>query len=461
MTDRCRRIAIIGAGFSGTTLAIQLLRRVTTPTEILLIDRSGVFGLGLAYSTTNRDHLLNVHAGRMSLFPDEPDHFLSWLKLTNHPAANDADLAHAFLPRADYGKYLQDSLAAAVKAAPLNVRIELITGEVATLDSGEHHTAIGLSDGRTLIADQAVLCLGNPIPYLPARYDDTASLAGRVVDDPWTTDALQRIRPDDQVALIGSGLTMIDIVIDLAGRGHRGTLHAVSRHGLLPNAHAASHAYTIDAFDIPGTIRGQLRWMRAHVAKAAGAGIDWRAVIDAVRPHIQLFWRALSKPERKRFLRHCRAYWDVHRHRTAPAVAARIDALRTSGQLTVTAGRIAKIECTADKIALSIAPRGEASERTLDVDWILNCTGPTSHYAKGPDRLVRDLLDSGTIRLDGLGLGFDIAPDGKAITKEGPPSSRLYALGPPTRGVLWEITAVPDIRIQCAALAENLATDFG
>src|ERR1700743_17322 len=97
-----KKIAIIGGGVSGSLTAFQLLRQ-QTPAQVILIDQRPDFGLGLAYSTPSLRHLLNVPAGKISALPDQPGHFLNWLRKNHDPAATEK----TFAPRAVCGQYIQ------------------------------------------------------------------------------------------------------------------------------------------------------------------------------------------------------------------------------------------------------------------------------------------------------------------------------------------------------------------
>ena len=460
MADRCRRIAIIGAGFSGTSFAIELLRRLKEPTEIFLIERRGVFGPGLAYSTPHPQHLLNVCAAKMSVRDDEPQDFVSWLaRRSGASGQRFEELKAAFVPRMLYGRYLQSSLRAAIAAAPSALELALIPAEVTALREHGDMLELLLRDRPELLVDRVVLAVGNPAPApLRCRHEGMAD-SPRVIDDPWAPDALAAIEPNDRVALVGSGLTAVDTVLTLAARGHRGAIHSISRHGLLPRSHAASqnHVQHWNPTLPPRTARDQLQWMRAEIARAMKFNVDWRCALDAVRPQAQALWCALSLAERRRFLRHLRVYWDIHRHRMAPNIGAEIAALCTSGRLVVTAGRIIAARTCSGSLELTIMPRGAKLATTHEVDRVINCTGPDFRYGVLQEPLVRDLLAQGHAQLDELGLGLETTLDHRLVGRGGRLVSRLHVIGPLTRGALGEITSVPELRHQCAALATALS----
>ena len=102
MTDTCD-IAIVGAGLTGSTLAIQLARRLPAGARVLLLGAPGETARGLAYATKSPEHLLNVRAGRMSLIRDDPDHFVRWLvKDAGNAIVGDPNQHYA--PRMSYGR---------------------------------------------------------------------------------------------------------------------------------------------------------------------------------------------------------------------------------------------------------------------------------------------------------------------------------------------------------------------
>jgi uncharacterized NAD(P)/FAD-binding protein YdhS len=313
----------------------------------------------------------------------------------------------------------------------------------------QHGWAVELAVGRQLPVDQAVLAIGN---FPPQR-----SQPG-YFGDPWDERALAHLDPDASLLLIGTGLTMIDTVISLLDRGHRGTIHAVSRRGLLPQRHGpVAQPWRFAEPPQSASLRRLLREVRAAVGEAASKNIDWRAVIDGLRPHTQRLWRDMPVAERRRFLRHLRPWWDVHRHRAAPKIDSRIQDARQRGQLRVAAGRIGRIEHCIETVQVTLTARhGETS--VLNVNRVIDCSGLQSDLAKIHRPLIRQLLDAGHIRADALRLGIDIADGGAAINDAGKRHADLFAIGPITKGASWEITAVPDIRLACEVLAGDLLT---
>ncbi|HMA50358.1 MAG TPA: FAD/NAD(P)-binding protein [Magnetospirillaceae bacterium] len=442
---------IVGAGFSGSLLAVHLLRRLPQGSRVHLIERRGEFGSGLAFSTPNSSHLLNVRAERMSAFEKEPAHFLDWLSSLS---GEDGLTGAAFVPRGLYGRYIQSLLADQLGAENGNRNLYLFPDEAVDLELSGDGAVIQMSGGRPVKVDAVVLAVGNFPPQVPSGAE---ALAGSpaYVPNPWDYEVTRAISHDASLLVIGTGLTMVDFVLNMLDRGHRGPIHAMSRRGLLPHRHAPSPPPVpwVREDDLP--LSKQILKMRSAVETQ-----DWRAVFDGVRPYTQAWWSGLPIEERKRFLRHLRPWWDIHRHRMAPEVARRIDEAIGRGALSVLAGRFQEIEAVGHGLAIRYRPRGKETEDHLAVDHVVNCSGPSSDYGAIEQKLVRALFDRGEIRPDPLSLGLDVDASLKLIGQDGKVQDRLYGLGPVTKGRFWECTAVPEIRRQAEELAERLVADW-
>lgn len=451
------RIAIIGAGFSGSLLAVQLLRRFAPRALVYLIEKNAAFGRGLAYSTGNPNHVLNVRASRMSAFVDQPDHFADWLRrsaIARTQLGIAADQPDIFVPRQLYGRYIQELLGDGIWQTGKGKNLFLVSDEAVALHQRGEGLSVELQSGRRHDVDAAVLAMGN----FPNE-----NAADHYFGNPWSPGALAGLDSDAAVLLIGTGLTMVDTVISLLDQGHRGPIHAVSRRGLLPRRHGAAppHAGYADADMTDRSIVDLLRLARHDSRAADPTGEMWRSVVDGLRPHTQSIWLGWSDTERRRFLRHLRPWWEAHRHRMAPQNADVIDAARCSGQLVVRAGRVHDMLPDKSGVTVGLRMRGSGKPETLRVARVVDCSGPQYDLTRIDNPLVRQLLAAGIARPDPFGLGLDVTPDSAVINRWGAASRRLYALGPVTRGTFWEITSVPDIRQQCWDLAGALAAEAG
>jgi uncharacterized NAD(P)/FAD-binding protein YdhS len=424
---------------------------------VRLINRSGTLARGVAYGTRTESHVLNVPAGRMSAFPEDEADFLRFAR-TRIPDA----LGGSFLPRRLYGEYLEDILQRAVTAAIAGVRLEPIVGEAVALELPEAGGALlTLSDGRRIRTDRVVLALGNYAAANPSVEDPSFYASERYIRDPWRPGALSVVGAREPALLIGTGLTMLDVALDLATPDRRAPIHAVSRRGLLPQSHRSPGAPPDHSHRPPGmaqcppTALDYLRVVRRHVRALAREGVDWREVIGALRPITPALWRALPLAERKRFLRHLRPYWEVHRHRAAPELAGALGALIASGRLEIRAARLLRFEDTESGVVVTLRGRGGEVAR-LSVAWVINCTGPASDLRTLDDPLIASLRAGGLIHPDPLGLGLETSPEHALLTADGRRSEVLYHVGPLLRATHWEATAVPELREHAREVVNHL-----
>jgi uncharacterized NAD(P)/FAD-binding protein YdhS len=441
---RSHRIAVIGGGFSGTLFALKLAAARPDWT-ITLVESRGRAGRGLAYGACEPQHLLNVPVARMEvgLRPS----FSDWL-LTRPEFLREAldesrgVLADAFVPRQSFGDYMEQHLTVALSAG----NIRRIHGEAAGITRAPRR--IVFADSGVLPVDSVVLATGN----LPSRLPFEAHASDRIIADPWQRGALDRIGPDASLLLLGTGLSMVDMLLTLRSRGHKGPLHAISRHGLLPRSHRSGGSWA--AFLHPDmTPRQAFRAMRLNVARAEYRAIPWQRVFDAARPVIASLWHGWSIRQRAQFLRHLRTIWDVHRHRMAERVSATVNELLWNGDLTVTAGCVLAVDENRDGLNAVIRPRGERP-LAVEVDAVLNCTGPATDLLRVPHPLLNHLFRAGHVRPDPLGLGLD-TQDCAVIEADGEQSDWLFVLGPLTRPAWWEVTAVPEINAQIDRLVHR------
>jgi uncharacterized NAD(P)/FAD-binding protein YdhS len=390
--DSEESVVIIGGGFSGAVLAAQLLRKSAGSLTVVLVERSPCLGRGVAYGTRCPGHLLNVPAKDMSAYPDDPEHFLRWARSHHHPEVKGSD----FLPRCRYGDYVHLVLHHETGRFP--GCFEHIEDEAVALEHREGGVQVHMRNGAIHTAGKAVLALGNFPPAEPALPQGVLA-SFRYVRDPWAPGALNHVAPGDDVLLIGSGLTSVDVVMALRGSGHKGNIHTLSRHGLLPTGHRVGPPWPSFLTGLSSVTLPELMGkVRMEVIVAHMRGYDWRSVIDAVRPAIQQIWRSLSVREQRRFLRHLRPYWEVHRHRIAPEIAARLEAEIALGHATVHAGRITACEEDAGGLDVRWRDRRTGQRRAMRVQHLVNCTGPETDCRKIESLLLAKLMRDGLAR---------------------------------------------------------------
>jgi uncharacterized NAD(P)/FAD-binding protein YdhS len=500
-------VVIVGGGFSGAVTAVNLVRLTDAPLSVTVVNSGHPLGRGVAYGTRRPEHLLNVVARNMSALADQPDHFVDWL-LTRSDFADVplAELRESFIPRRIYGDYLQSLLLwySHALADGKKVRIQRVEAEALDVVPSGGQVLVELSHGPVLEADKVVLATGNPAP---------TDLPGLACDhpcyfrDPWSGWEQRLTDPTQSVVLLGTGLTMVDAFLTLDALRWRGKIIAVSRNGLLPLSHFKGPDYP----DFPPgdptrmSLDELLALFRAHGDRLRAAGLEPAILVDKLRPWTQRIWQHFSLADKQRFLSELRTPWNVTRHRCPQAASAKVTAALNEGRLEVVKGRITglsaegSLRSSATPDALSacrtpprpegfedsalkaaapddsgikallrhsgegglhlVVDEGTGAPRTIRAAAVVNCTGPAEGYPGG-SILYANLLRRGLVSADEVGLGIRALPDFAAVDKLGHRSKWLMVLGPPLKGVLWETTAVPELRAQAFRVAEVIVADM-
>ena len=450
-----RRVAIIGGGAAAATLLSELLeRKLPQPLHLDWYTGGGPLARGVAYGTPSDRHLLNVRAASMSMFAGKPSGFLDFLK-RDDPAVAGTD----FMPRRRYGDYLEAEVARALAQGKANGHdVNVIPFAVqAMVPERDGVTVIQGEESRQF--DAAVLALGS-LPAQPLGGVSAEALdSGRYVGAPGALMAsADTMSAPRKVVLIGLGLTAVDVLLELSARWPQADFTAISRHGLLPEAHlnaaavpAGDSGELIESMRDSPDVRHWLRLLREALAHER----DWRAVIDSLRPHTPGLWRELDTEQRGRFLRHARWAWERVRHRMPPQVARSVAALEDEGRLHRLRGRMKSVALAGDTLQLQLACAPAGIPHALEADLIIQTTGMNNDIRRTGHPLVSQLLTNGHIATDPLGLGMRAAPDGR-LAHGKDYWSNLFAIGSMLRGTLWESTAMPEIRQQARHLADQL-----
>jgi len=439
-------VVVVGGGVAGTMTALKL---AGTPGigRIIVIDREGRFGRGVAYSTPKPWHRINVPSSKMGGIDDSsPDGFTNWLSARGH--AIGPEYTKAFVPRGLYGDYLCSLLEPQLASGAVATRHD----EAVAIEKIGQFYRVKLSNEETLEARFVVLCLGN---YPPAGFS-TIEPSRRLVPTVWAPNALVGIGKTESVLVIGTGATAVDAVLDLVHQGTSCQITMLSRRGMLPcdDVPPTSDIEPIDTEHV-STIRELFVALRKDVVAKAAQGIHWQAVVDGLRHKAAPFWQKLPDPERARFLRHARTIWINHRHRLAPDVTVLLAQLQEQQRLRLVAGRLVRAVATENGYRVSSKLRGsDVVER--EFNWILNCVGSDERYGRIADRLVQSLLRSGHARPGPLDLGLDVSPNFVLLDSQGLEQHGFYLIGPATRGCFWEVTSVPAIRGQATAVAAHV-----
>lgn len=445
-------VAIIGGGCSGVILSIQLARQ-SQGASIVVVDRASRPGRGVAYNTRCCDHLLNVRVKGMSALAGQPDHFVDWIE----ELGNASVTPDSFVARGLYGDYLEHTLHSTLQSNP-DCQLTYLTGDAISMSRQEHGFAVLLEDGSVIQSTVVVLATGNARPWDPLH---GKKIAKRLYADyAWDGAALRDIPADAEVLLIGTGLTAVDQVLSLKAQGFRGTVTMVSRRGKLPAVHCSSAAWAAEwAGSLPATVSSAAREVRHQIEAASQSNVDWRCVIDSLRPWTSVIWNQWPLQERRRFLRHVRPFWEASRHRLPPATDQVIQEGITSGTLRVLAGRVIEVIQQNEAIDVTIGLRGSREKVSLSAARIINCTGSgTSDRVQEP--FIERLLETGLASYDPLQIGIGTDDHGQLIGASGKSSADLFALGPLRKATLWETTAVPEIREQALQLAKRITNQL-
>lgn len=454
-------VLIIGGGLSGSLLAMQLLR-LPGRRRVLVVEPRSELGRGEAYSATERVHTLNGNAARMSVDPDNADDLTQWL--THYlaeggwpeAAAQQVPVAELFPPRGLFGVYARQRLREAEQASAES-SLQHVQGEVVALRTEAGLVTVTLADGAQISAARAVLATGM-FPAARTRQRQSSGLNAAALD-PWDVSALAQLPGEARVLIIGAGLTMVDAVASLDQAGHRGPIRVLSRHGLLPQMRRQPPAWE----DFLGADHGLrsprqlLRALREQCRIAQQQGIDWQAPLDTVRAHIGRLWNQASDVQRRQFVRHVRPWWESHHHRSPPQGAALIEQLLAEGRLSIEAASFQALEAhLGEPLRVRIRRRGQVQEEWIEGDALINSSGIEYDWRRVDRPLPQQLLADGLIRPGPLNLGIDADAGGAVRNAAGEVSTRLYAMGPPLRGLWWESTAVTDVASQAKALASRL-----
>jgi uncharacterized NAD(P)/FAD-binding protein YdhS len=468
--ERTPVVAVVGSGCAGTLVAANLLRGAGGPLRVVMIERSGRFGPGVAYSTEDPQHLLNVPARSMSAFCDEPSHFADWAASRLGGSAGGA----SYLPRGVYGEYLRAVLADSQARARPQRTLQLLDGEVVGLRRTRTGIELALADGPSIACDRVVLATG------PLQGPGIAQLPAdpRIVTDPWAPGALQRSdgatggpgRCTGLTMIVGSGLTAVDVTLSICAQG--GRVLALSRGGRLPYAQLPGLRAPAPPPVIPQgpvTLAKLERAVSEYVSDVQHQGYDWRDGIDGLRPLTPRLWTALAPGERRRFLRERVRAWEIRRHRMAPAVGRSLHGLLEDGRMTLWAGSVLAARTSNGGVEVDVAapmsgarpeleePPGDCgSVRTLACERVVVCTGAGTDIECSTSPLLRTLLAEGLASPDPLGLGLRTNADGALRDRNGHADGLVLTLGALRRGELWESTAVQEIRDQAEHVAHTI-----
>jgi uncharacterized NAD(P)/FAD-binding protein YdhS len=454
-------IGVVGGGFTGAVFCVHLANTSNVPLDIEIIEPREQVGFGLAYGSCGEEHRINVPSDRMSVFAEKPRDFTDWLELrgcTEADPAGGTPNGDFYSTRTDFGLYVAHLFGTAAKGNRSGSRFRHRRQRVVAFEPADQHWRVHVDDGTTADYAQLVLAASHATPEFRVPIDAAALSRPSLIANAWDREAIKALPRNANIGIIGTGLTMCDVVVTLRSHNHRGLISTISRHGLVPRPHAG-FSTTFDLFRSeppPDNAVDLLRLLRRRILDAEEAGETWHVVIDALRFHLAQYWPTLSLPERKKIARHLRTWWDVHRFRIAPQVDCLMTKGRKEGWLSVNAGRVHRIGVDGDRLNLEWTPKA-GRRRTSSFDAIVNCTGPDSDIGRSPNPMLREAAAAGHIRPDAFRTGIDVDEFGRVTAADGSVRRGLWAAGPIARAVVGEATGVPEASAHARVVAGSLA----
>ena len=441
-------LCVVGGGFTGVAAAIACLARLDRPFRLVVVEPSGSLGRGLAYGAHHPLHLLNVRTRDLSVRAGQPGDFLNWAfrqldQGENHAGLHDG-LAHTFLPRQLFGEYVRQRFFETVEARG-DVELKLINAVATSCIENRDHFRLHFDRAEPLDADIVLLATAYGLP--PS--------SGKGALAPFDVVPRDQLAEASSMALIGSGLTMVDVLLSTRRDGFQGKVTVISRRGQLPRLHAAKGVLP-QQIGLPRSKRVSVLTSAVAIAcQAAEAhGTPWQAIMNGLRSSLQDIWQGLAVEEQARFLRHVRPFWDAHRHRLPIEVHARLQQEFSEGRAVLLRGNVTGVERDAQGFTLTVKRRGSERAEMMTADLAFVCAGFRPDLESS---LIKSLVSQGVARQDAHRLGLAVERNGQVLRKDSSAARGLFALGPLCQGSLWEITAVPEIVSQCDAAAQSIA----
>jgi uncharacterized NAD(P)/FAD-binding protein YdhS len=454
-----KTIGIIGAGFTGTMTAIQLIEKATAPCEIILINERETLNRGIAFNPYSDKHLLNVITAKMSAFADQPDHFLDWIMAREDFKNKDkVFIANSFLPRQLFGDYLVtiwQKYQAIAQAK--NIMITIFESFVVDLETHPTSVELWLDNNLKLTVDYCVIASGNQVPKNPRIENPDFYKSPNYFQNPWKIDSVQNTNPNLPVLIVGNGLTMVDTVIALLEQGFKHDIYSISPNGfnILPHRHnGLKYTKLTEEIRDDMNLYDLVKLVHKHIKAVREYGATAEPVIDSLRPFTQKIWKHFTEEEKNTFMSRFRHLWGVARHRIPIHSHDKLQQLRIDGKLKINSGRLLNFTETGDGITVDYFDKKDHCNKQVKVSRIINCTGPDTDLKNIENSFLKNCLLKGILQQDKLKLG--IVADTttfQVINAEGKPHTNLFTLGGNLKGELWESTAVNELRSQ----AENLA----
>lgn len=441
-------IAIVGGGAAGVSVLTQLTEKYIKEKlcsdkqkiQFLVIEKSGTIGAGLAYGTDDKSHIINLNAECMSPIPDDPKHFIKWVKAnpskwqSEFPALDINNCPYP--PRKLFRLYLSDlAITTQQRAKENGIIVKFIEDEavdiqakaVNTKDTKFEISLASINGAMKIVAEQVILCIGH-LP--PADYREFISKPN-YFHSPWPIQQfISNVPKYKDVHVIGTRLTAIDVVLTLVSNGHTGKITMVSRSGMLPCVIGASNAYTkqyltleaiseitangtqplplatllelfkkemefaekksIDIDKLPNgkPVKSAKDWLEREISRAKNEIRPWQSVLGSLYPIVPNIWNALTNQDKKEFLKKYYSLWMTYLAAFPIENAKKILDLLISGQLIVVGG-LESISFQEQKQYYEVLLNDGS---VIQANYLINGTGAGHDVTKADSKLLENLL---------------------------------------------------------------------
>lgn len=452
MTTLIQDVVIVGGGLSGVLTAIHLAREAGAPLKIAIIEPNAQLGRGLAYGNPEVEHPLNGPGFKHGIYPEDLSHFHEWYMEQaldkQDPEARDASGYH-FPKRYDFGSYLNAEIRNHIAQNPSGSNIDHIADRAIDVIEKDGLFRISLQGGGTIFARVLVAAATPGEANVPAVLSSLSKTGTAFLPEPWDTDRLRRIPKTADVLILGMAQTASDVAANLLKYGHSGAITLLSRRGKRPRkrpaldansyAHAGTaqpdrHAQFIGPDGALKPASRILQELRRQARIAAESGESWVPIMERLRDLITDHWNTLPLVEKKRFFRHGRTWYDVHRFRLPPQIEGRVEEAEGSGQVSFISATILEVAPHGSRLDFQLRKRGEKDAITRTFDVAINCTGLEDRLGRTDNPFLTALIARGYTAQHATGSGFDVDICGNSIDAKGHIHRSLFIVGPLTYG---------------------------
>jgi uncharacterized NAD(P)/FAD-binding protein YdhS len=446
-------VAVVGGGFSGACVAYHLLKNESAKTTVAVFEPRTEIGAGIAYGDCSQRHILNVRAKGMSIDDTNPQMYNRWLE--GRGVDNPANL---FTHRHIYKQYVQETLAEQLKKSA--GKLSHIQSPIVSIKkNGAQDFILENAAGDIFCSKSVVLALGVLLANSKSQSGPGAGLTS-----PWNPEAFVDVGSLKTLAVVGTGLSAVDIIVEAEHAGFKGKYVVISRHAAFPRPHLEvplSATPELVAWANSLVSRGsRLRVCLREFREKIESGSNWYQLIDALRAPTSTIWSQWSIREKRFFSKNLRWAWDIHRHQVPASTMGLISKLQSQDRLELIKGRLLESAITEGGAKIKIKPKGSHVPLEVTVDRAFDGMGLGTNIAKSDNPLIQQMLSDGLIAVDDVGLGLRSSPEGRIVSREGSIISNMFLMGSLRRGELWESTSVPELRVQGRIIAQEIGGLF-